>query len=182
MLRIYIGMSGSGKDTFLKRDIKNGYKPIISYTTRPKRDGEVDGVDYNYVSFEVFKNLYDSGKIIEYRSYNTTVEGISDVWYYGTPGLDSIATENYVAILDINGANSFIDKYGPEYIEIIYLYVDNDIRKERAKKRGSFDETEWNRRLKSDLIVFSENNLCELAANLGKVITLINNNISIPIL
>ena len=47
------------------------YHPVIGYTTRPIREGEVDGRDYHFVSVEEFDEL----DLITYKSFNN--------WYYG---------------------------------------------------------------------------------------------------
>ena len=41
------GKMCSGKDTVVKRLINKGFKKVVTYTTRPKRRGETDGVDYH---------------------------------------------------------------------------------------------------------------------------------------
>ena len=49
-----MGKSSSGKDTIFKElneDKELNLKPIVSYTTRPKRSGECDGVDYNFIEY-----------------------------------------------------------------------------------------------------------------------------------
>ena len=150
MIVLLVGKSASGKDTYLHEFTKVGYKPIISYTTRPIRDGEEDGVDYNFVSEEEFNSLIEENKILEYRSYNTLYEGKPEIWYYGSPKIN--AQQNYVGVVDVDGANTYIEKYGEENITVIYIYVSDEVRTERAKLRGSFDETEWNRRLADDNI------------------------------
>lgn len=69
-----IGEAGSGKDAILSRILskcKNVNK-IISYTTRPKREQEIDGINYHYITLEQFK----SKKMIETTSFNG--------WFYGT--------------------------------------------------------------------------------------------------
>lgn len=52
---ILTGESCSGKDTIRRALEKKGYKNIVSYTTRPIRCGEINGVDYNFVGEEVIK-------------------------------------------------------------------------------------------------------------------------------
>ena len=48
------GKTSSGK-TFLQKElIKIGYKSIVTYTTRPPRNGEVDGIAYHFVTKEEF--------------------------------------------------------------------------------------------------------------------------------
>ena len=74
---ILVGESASGKSTIekiLARDF--GYKNTVSYTTRPPRDGEVDGVDYHFISEDEYVNKFNSGFFIETGSYNG--------WFYGT--------------------------------------------------------------------------------------------------
>ena len=50
MIRVYFGKSASGKDTFLEKNVRLGFKRIVSYTTRPIRKNEVQGVSYNFVT------------------------------------------------------------------------------------------------------------------------------------
>ena len=101
MITIYFGKSASGKDYFLKKLIRHKIQPIISYTTRPIRDNEINGIDYNFVTNEEFKNLIKNNKLMEYREYNTLVNNKPDIWYYGSPVLD--LTKDYVGVFDING-------------------------------------------------------------------------------
>ena len=67
MYLILCGKSGSGKDTILKRLCKRGFTPIVSLTSRPIREGETNGVEYNFVSRELFESLIRDKKLIEYR-------------------------------------------------------------------------------------------------------------------
>ena len=176
MITIYIGKSAAGKDAYYKRQIAMGVEPIVSYTTRPMRDGEKQGVDYNFVSVKRFKELIEKNMLAEYRKYDTKVNGVPDTWYYGTPKIPD-PSKNYVHVVTIEGVEALIDGFGPENMEIVYVEADDNIRKERAKRRDSkFDETEWNRRLAADAIDFSEEKLINLAAKLRKPITVMYNN------
>ena len=47
---ILCGQSGSGKDTIATKLINNHFYRVITNTTRPPRNGEVDGVDYNFIT------------------------------------------------------------------------------------------------------------------------------------
>ena len=59
---ILIGESGSGKSTIEKMLKENyDYRKIATYTTRSPRNGEINGVDYNFISPEEFLALKDSG-------------------------------------------------------------------------------------------------------------------------
>lgn len=102
MITIYCGKSAAGKDYLFKFAIKElGLRPIVSATTRPMRDGEVEGVDYFFCTKEEFLEKVNKGEIFEYRSYNTKVNNIPDVWYYGSPEVNP--SDNYAVVLDLNG-------------------------------------------------------------------------------
>ena len=77
-----MGKSASGKDTIYKRLLNEcpGLHPIVLYTTRPMRDGELQGVEYYFVSEKELIDFQDAGKIIELRKYQT----MSGVWSYAT--------------------------------------------------------------------------------------------------
>lgn len=163
MYLILCGKSGSGKDAILKRLCKRGFTPIVSLTTRPIREGETNGVEYNFVSRELFESLIRDEKLIEYRTYNTLVGGVTDVWYYGLEKAAVDLENDYVVILDVNGAKSFMDWYGRENCCCVYVEASAVTRTGRAKKRGSFDNTEWQRRLESDDRDFSHDKLVGVA-------------------
>lgn len=178
MITILIGKSGAGKDTFLKQAVKLGMKPVVSYTTRPMREGEKNGEDYNFVSPKEFKKLKAEGMIAESRSYDTLVGGVPDTWYYGSPKLN--AEGGHIAVLTPDGAMSYIGIYGAEVLDIYLIEVNETIRKERAKKRGSFDETEWNRRAADDEDKFSEAEIRKLEKVYGRKVKRIDNNYDLP--
>ena len=175
MIRIYIGKSAAGKDYFYRKDIKeNGFKPVVSYTTRPMRENEINGRDYNFIGVFKFHILKFFGRIIESRSYKTLVKNKRATWYYGTPRIKD-PKSNYVVVVDIEGAKALIKAF-PNDCEVIYIDADKNIRTERAKMRGSFDETEWLRRLEDDEIKFSESERTNLQAMCKNPIRVIVNN------
>lgn len=77
-LIVLSGPSGVGKSTVIKHLLQN--RPDIhfsvSFTTRSPRDGEVDGVNYNFVSREEFERMISAGELLEYAQYVNN--------YYGT--------------------------------------------------------------------------------------------------
>ena len=90
-----IGKSSSGKDTIYKRLLREtSLKPIVPYTTRPMREGEMEGVNYFFVSS--VEEMKSRGKIIESRSYNTKL----GVWTYATvdDGQIDLSTNSYLTI------------------------------------------------------------------------------------
>lgn len=170
MIFLFCGKSGSGKDTMLKRIAKTKFdnatiEPVVSCTTRPMREHEVNGVDYHFITEDEFTkrtmraSRNDIGAIFEFRKYNTLVNNVPAVWFYGSPVVDvSLKDKHYAAVVDIEGVKSHINFYGKNNCCVIMMSVNDDIRKQRAIERGSFDETEWNRRLKDDAIKFSDEN------------------------
>lgn len=72
-----MGKAGAGKDYLLQALLKtNDYHEIISYTTRPPREGEVDGKNYYFIAEEEFKNKILENKMLEFTNFRG--------WYYGT--------------------------------------------------------------------------------------------------
>ncbi len=147
MLVILCGKSASGKDTL--RDClekEYGYTRLVSCTTRPKREGEMEGREYHFLSEEEF----DKREMIEKREYNAFHDGVPVLWKYGTEAVELDRHREYIAIKDPEGARLLKAHYGEKDCAVIYLDCPEGIRTERAEKRGSFDRTEWERRLISD--------------------------------
>lgn len=145
MTLILAGKSAAGKDTLCKKLISDyGFIPIISDTTRPMREGEVDGVDYNFITVEE----YNKRNYIETRLY----ESSDGTWFYGCPDSDSYAdpSKNYIIILDPYGAQEFKEWVGESNVAVCYVDCPDDVREKRAKSRGSFNAEEWSNRLKDD--------------------------------
>jgi guanylate kinase len=73
-----LGKSASGKDTIMKELVKRNpsLHEIISHTTRPKRDYEIDKINYNFVTPEEFADLIEKDKMLEVTNFNH--------WWYGT--------------------------------------------------------------------------------------------------
>ena len=160
---ILISPSSCGKDYIVSKLISEyNFNPLISHTTRPIRPKEKNGQDYYFISDAQFKQMIDNDLFIEYRTYNTLVDNIPSTWYYG---LDKQTIDefnihkNYVTIFDVKGAKEFIDYYGRENCFVCMIKCEDKIREERAKLRGGFSQSEWDRRLVDDNVVFSEENI-----------------------
>lgn len=96
MIIVLIGASGSGKSSIEKvLADKYGYGKVISYTTRPSREGEVNGVDYNFVDNTTFKDMMRNNLFAEHDEY-------SQNRLYGTLRSD-YADGNKVVVLTPNG-------------------------------------------------------------------------------
>jgi guanylate kinase len=157
---ILTGKSGSGKSLVARKLQKNGFKPIITNTTRPPREGEKDGVNYYYLSNMEFKNRIANGEMIEYHKYNTEF----GVWYYGSSANNiDLNKHDYVAVLTLEGAEAYVNYFGAENCIIFYIDAPKSIREKRAKERDiNFNQAEWDRRVKTDNADFSQDKVAHI--------------------
>lgn len=71
---LLVGASASGKTTVGKElERRFRFEQLVSFTTREKRKGEVDGVDYNYLTFDELEEL----ELAEYSEYNGNLYGLT---------------------------------------------------------------------------------------------------------
>lgn len=77
-LFVFSAPSGTGKTTLAKRLCKDiqGLAHSVSYTTRPMREGEIEGIHYHFVTVEEFKDMIEQGDFIEWALVHGN--------YYGT--------------------------------------------------------------------------------------------------
>lgn len=148
---ILLGKTASGKDTILNELISEyGYKKIITYTTRPIREGEKQDVTYHFISEEEFVQKINEGFFLEYKSYGA----IDGVWYYGSVKNDiENAADNSVIILTPAEYRDFVKSDPPIPYSAFYIYANNQVIKERLMKRGDKPE-EAKRRLSQDIADF----------------------------
>ncbi|MDD3224759.1 MAG: guanylate kinase [Clostridium sp.] len=144
MGKIYclMGKSSSGKDTVFKEIIKDKklkLRPIITYTTRPKRENETNGVEYNFIDSKKLEYYREKQKLIEVRTYNT----INGQWNYCTvdDGQVNLNENNYLTIVTLQAYNSYCIYYGNDKIVPIYIMLDDGIRLERAVNREKGQES-----------------------------------------
>jgi len=133
---IVMGKSATGKDTIFKELVeqtKVPLKTVITYTTRPIRTGEVDGLQYHFVSEEKMNELSEQGKIIEVRCYQTVMGN----WYYFTVDDDQFQSDkdNYIMISTLEGYEKLRNYFGEQMVVPIYVEVEDGERLERALNR-----------------------------------------------
>lgn len=150
MFIVVSGKSGAGKTELVKEVCKQmNLKRAVTYTTRPKRDGEVDGVDYNFVTEDVFNSL----SLVAKETIYTEDKG---VWRYGLDPRDikekDIAILNPKGIFDLRNNNFITDN-----IYDIEIRVHDLIRLQRIEKRkDNQTEVEKTRRFIDDNNLFED--------------------------
>ena len=138
---IIVGAGGSGKDYLKNKLVERGFRPSISYTTRNPRAGEIEGIDYYYCNIEKFNSMIDNKELYEYKEFRG--------WFYGTSLKEFYSSEIFImtppSIRELSKKdrkNSFI----------IYLDIDERIRKMRLSNRNDVDSVD--RRLNTDKEMF----------------------------
>ena len=123
------GEAGSGKDYIQKKIMetdfgKKNLSEIISYTTRPPRQGEIDGVHYHFIpTLEEFFNYENLSKWIESTSFNH--------WWYGT-SIDSLTKNKInIGVFNIRGIKQILED---EEVDCIPVYI-KTINKIRLKRQ-----------------------------------------------
>lgn len=145
-LVIFCGPSGSGKGTIEKNFINNSKYNLhfsISATTRPKRSGEKDGVNYHFLTRKTFKSWIKNDYFLEYAFFADH--------YYGTPiaavQQNLNAGNNVFLEIEVQGVRQVIKK-NPEAITIFLSPPSLEVLKERLIKRGTESEAIINERIK----------------------------------
>lgn len=165
-----MGKSSSGKDTIFKEindDKDLNLKPIISYTTRPKRINETNGVEYFFINTDELNKFEKENKVIEKRVYHT----VHGDWFYGTinDGQIDLNKNNYLLITTLEAYKSLRDCFGDDKVYPFYIDIEDGIRLERAlereRKQDKPNYDELCRRFLADNKDFSAENLSRLGIN-----------------
>lgn len=137
ILVLYTGSSGVGKGTIMAELLKKdpSIRLSVSNTTRDPREGEIDGVHYNFVTKEKFEDLIDCDGYLEYAKYCDN--------YYGTPKkqVEDLLNEGYNVFLEIEvqGGLQILEKY-PDVLSIFILPPSMDVLEKRLRNRGTEKE------------------------------------------
>lgn len=134
---VLVGESASGKSSIEKFLVDNyEYKKVVSYTTRPPRDNEINGVDYHFISVEEFLKLKEEGFFAETAKYRE--------WYYGTAKED--CTDDKIAVLTPHGLRQ-ISKVDGINVTSFYICVPRRDRLIKILQRGDSIEESYRRNL-----------------------------------
>ena len=145
---ILCGPSASGK-TEVAKHLGKAYdlKKVVTNTTRPMRVGEVDKIDYNFVSVEEFLKLKAEDKFVETTFYNHN--------YYGC--LKSQIGDDKIVVLEPEGVKNFL-KLNDKKICVFYLNCNEEVRVARMRSRLDKEE-DIRKRINNDLTSFDTKNL-----------------------
>ena len=137
LLLVISGPAGSGKGTVIKylmekeRDIAYS----VSATTRSPRPGEVDGVNYHFISVDDFKMRIEQGGILEYTEYCGN--------FYGTPKKEAEevldAGKNLILEIEVEGAAN-VKRLCPDAVLIMLLPPSHAEQERRLRGRGTEPE------------------------------------------
>ena len=145
-LILVIGRSGAGKDTLVRYAtdaLKDSYKivSVPSYTDRPIRDIETDGVEHTFLTKEQFDELLNRETIFAY-----TKIGETGYRYCSTVEmLERLNGDTIFYIIDPNGyyyCSQFKDQFN---MKVVYVQTNGSIREQRANARNGNDFV-WKKR------------------------------------
>jgi guanylate kinase len=156
LLFIISAPSGAGKTTLAEQlaALVPHLRLSRSYTSRPARSGETDGVDYNFVTRERFEEMAKAGEFLEW----------ADVFgnLYGTRATDTrtLLDEGYdvVLVIDVQGART-VRRSGITTTAIFVMPPSFDILERRLRGRSKDSETAMQRRLqvaREEVAAFTE--------------------------
>jgi guanylate kinase len=133
LLIVVSGPAGSGKGTVLKELLKLSpdFAISVSATTRSPRPGEVDGVNYFYITREEFEENIKNDSLIEYTEYCGN--------YYGTINSkvhEMMKDKNVILEIEVEGAMNVKKKF-PDAVLILLLPPDFKTLEARLRGRGT---------------------------------------------
>ncbi len=136
--------SGGGKNSVIRELIAHIEDAVqfVTTTTRDRREGEIDGTDYHFISRDVFEKKIEAGDFVEYNDYAGNL--------YGTEKEKLEASLEEHAILfsqaDVNGKHS-LDKLGIPHLSIFLMPESMDVLRARIINRGGVSEEKMHERL-----------------------------------
>jgi len=156
LLFIVSAPSGTGKTTLVERLVEHtpSLKMSRSYTSRAAREGETDGVDYNFVTRSKFEAMAAAGEFLEWAEVFGNL--------YGTGASDTetvlAAGHDVVLVIDVQGARK-VRARGIETTTVFVMPPSMAVLEQRLRGRSKDSETEIQRRLqvaRAEVAAFAE--------------------------
>jgi guanylate kinase len=145
-----VGMSGSGKSTIENELVSSKLMDkFVTTTTRARREGEVEGESFFYVSEEKFKELDDEGKLTTNTFFNGQHYGMDN------SELDKLKTNHCIAVVDVVGCNQLIESLGGKNVVSFYVEGNEEKRIEKLKERFASEMDKFHSRVEYDKIAFA---------------------------
>jgi guanylate kinase len=144
VLLVIAGPSGAGKGTIVQRlkERDPALRWSVSWTTRPPREGEVEGVDYHFTTREDFERLRDADGFLEWFDVYGDLKGTPEA-----PVREHLAAGRDVLLeVDVNGALAVRRKY-PEAVLVFVRPPSRDVQRARLVSRGQDSPEQIERRL-----------------------------------
>lgn len=150
---IIVGKSGSGKDYLMRKMVEKGLKGFLKITTRPKRDKEIQGINYNFLLENDFLELINNNDLLVYEKFEVEPKDKDkEIWYYGISKKDF--NDSQVIIMTPSELQK-IDVDSRKNCFVVYLDIDRSIRETRLLNRKDNNDSVI-RRLNSDEIDFKD--------------------------
>lgn len=124
------GVSGAGKTSVMTK-VMGKENEVVSTTTRSPRDGEINGVDYHFISQTEFDGMLEAGLFAEH----TTYYGRSSYAVTKTEIEDKLSKGNCYIVVDFNGMAQLKKVYGKRMVTI-FLYTEKGTAFRRMRLRG----------------------------------------------
>lgn len=142
------GPSGVGKDSAIRRMRELGYpfRLVVTATDRPPRPGEVDGIDYRFLSTAEFEELIARGELFEYARVYGQYKGVPkrEIREALAQGTDVILR------LDVQGAAT-VRRLLPQAVSIFLVPPSLEVLAERLQRRAGDSLAQVERRLETAL-------------------------------
>ena len=157
---VFCGPSGSGKNTILKKVMEEIPELMfyVSATSRPIREGEKNGVDYNFLSKEEFENKIQNNEFVEW-------EEVYGSQFYGTlkSEIERIQDSGKIPVsdIDVKGAMN-IKSFYLENALVVFIKAPLEIIRERLIARGTESVDKVEMRIARFEEEFSYENKCDV--------------------
>lgn len=146
LIFVISGPAGCGKGTVVGklREMMPNIGFSVSATTRPPRPGEIDGVNYHFITREKFTELLEAGEVLEHTEYCGNM--------YGTLKSEAVRTLNegrdIILEIEVEGALQIKSMMPDDAVAVMLIAPDPEELERRLRGRGTESDEVIKRRLK----------------------------------